>query len=189
MVFHNPALDLTLLSLPGSDAQPLEPIRFQRQGNGVSGTVELDQSQIGGVVLRSGQAGTVQRLAHGEPLKRYEQTGHFSQSWLAQSSYPARWREVVQRSAFTLELMTLCADWARLSPRLRRCPSRPEASGNWDYRCIGRNSSFSVYALLGLGFVDEAHAFAHFLGDRVAEGPATDRGHFASCTGWTGAPT
>jgi GH15 family glucan-1,4-alpha-glucosidase len=51
--------------------------------------------------------------------------------------------------------------------------SLPESIGgvrNWDYRYTWvRDSSFSVYALLGLGFTQEAAAFGRWLGDRVRE--------------------
>ena len=47
----------------------------------------------------------------------------------------------------------------------------PEQIGgerNWDYRYTWvRDASFSVYALLGLGFTDEAAALGRWLSDRV----------------------
>ena len=49
----------------------------------------------------------------------------------------------------------------------------PELIGgerNWDYRYTWiRDASFSVYALLGLGYAEEAAAFGRWLGDRVKE--------------------
>jgi GH15 family glucan-1,4-alpha-glucosidase len=41
---------------------------------------------------------------------------------------------------------------------------------NWDYRFTWvRDASFSVYALLGLGFIEEAAALGRWLGARVHE--------------------
>ena len=49
----------------------------------------------------------------------------------------------------------------------------PEQAGgerNWDYRYTWiRDGSFSVYALLGLGFTEEAAAFTGWLRDRMSE--------------------
>ena len=49
----------------------------------------------------------------------------------------------------------------------------PELTGgerNWDYRFTWvRDASFSVYALLGLGYVEEAAGFGRWLRDRVEE--------------------
>src|SRR5262249_29624276 len=50
----------------------------------------------------------------------------------------------------------------------------PEQEGgerNWDYRYTWiRDGSFSIYALLGLGYIEEAAAFSTWLRDRAAEG-------------------
>ena len=57
----------------------------------------------------------------------------------------------------------------RSSPRRRRaCPSRSAGARNWDYRYTWiRDAAFSLYALLRLGFTDEAEAFMDWLRDRV----------------------
>jgi hypothetical protein len=47
--------------------------------------------------------------------------------------------------------------WVRRRRRARREPARER---NWDYRYTRiRDASFSVYALPGLGYVEEAAAF------------------------------
>ena len=49
-------------------------------------------------------------------------------------------------------------------------PEQVGGERNWDYRYTWvRDGSFSVHALLGLGFTDEAEAFVRWLTDRVTE--------------------
>ena len=58
----------------------------------------------------------------------------------------------------------------------RHCPNRSDFR-NWDYRYTWvRDGSFSVAALLGLGFTDEAAAFGDRLRKRVEEQAGTDSG-------------
>ena len=122
------------------------------------------------MVLRSGQADARPRLAPGEPLGQLDDTVKYWQSWLGQSKYKGRWREIVERSAITLKLMTYAPTGALVAAPTAALPEQVGGERNWDYRYTWiRDSSFSVYALLGLGFTQEAFAFARWLADRVSE--------------------
>jgi GH15 family glucan-1,4-alpha-glucosidase len=171
VVFHNHAYDLTLVSPPGTVDRPRRPIPFERQGDGVTATVVLEQGEIGGVALRSSPTGTAaQVFTPGEPMEQYEETARFWQTWLRKSTYSGRWREMVQRSAITLKLMTYAPTGALVAAPTASLPEQTGGERNWDYRYTWiRDSSFSVYSLLGLGFIEEAAAFGSWLGDRVAE--------------------
>src|SRR6202034_4793464 len=49
-------------------------------------------------------------------------------------------------------------------------PEQVGGERNWDYRYTWiRDGSFSIYALLGLGYVEEAAAFGSWLRDRATE--------------------
>ena len=60
---------------------------------------------------------------------------------------------------------------------------------NWDYRYTWiRDAAFTLYALLRLGFTEEAEAFMRFLQDRALEADSHERRRRSrSCTASTGA--
>jgi pentatricopeptide repeat protein len=100
----------------------------------------------------------------------FDETVAYWRSWLAQSRYTGRWREMVERSAITLKLMTFAPSGALVAAPTAALPEQLGGERNWDYRFTWiRDASFSVYALLGLGFTQEARAFIGWLSDRVKE--------------------
>jgi GH15 family glucan-1,4-alpha-glucosidase len=123
-----------------------------------------------GLVLESGASGTPQQIGDGQVIKLYLDTEAYWQRWLEQSSYQGRWREAVERSAITLKLMTYAPSGGLVAAPTAALPEQVGGSRNWDYRYTWvRDSSFSVYALLGLGFTEEAAAFGEWLRARVEE--------------------
>ena len=102
--------------------------------------------------------------------KRFHRTSRFWKSWIAKSKYKGRWREMVNRSALMLKLLI-----SREYGSLIAAPtfSLPESIGgvrNWDYRFTWlRDATFTLYALIRLGFVDETEAFIDWLKGRVGD--------------------
>jgi GH15 family glucan-1,4-alpha-glucosidase len=160
-VFRSPSLQLTLHGA-GYGA-------LQRHGEDVRATITVKAGQAGGVILESG-VGAPRAVAREEVLGLAEATARFWRGWLAQSTYTGRWRETVNRSAITLKLMTYAPTGALVAAPTAALPEQVGGERNWDYRFTWvRDASFSVHALLGLGFTDEAMAFGQWLGDRVSE--------------------
>ena len=109
-------------------------------------------------------------MAPEEMLGLFEDTARFWRGWLARSTYRGRWREMVDRSAMTLKLMTYAPTGALVAAPTAGLPEQVGGERNWDYRFTWiRDASFSVYALLGLGFTEEAAAFVALARDRVGE--------------------
>ncbi|WP_267849121.1 glycoside hydrolase family 15 protein [Robbsia betulipollinis] len=94
--------------------------------------------------------------------------------WSARSTYRGRYREMVNRSALLLKLLSSREHGAIIAAPTFGLPETADGARRWDYRYVWiRDAAFSVYALLRLGHVDEASAFVAWTGRRT-EDPAFD---------------
>ncbi|MGC4982675.1 glycoside hydrolase family 15 protein [Streptomyces sp. DT193] len=106
-----------------------------------------------------------------EAERDFKATVRYWRHWLSQSRYRGRWREMVHRSALTLKLLTYAPTGAIIAAPTTSLPERIGGERNWDYRYVWiRDAAFCVYALLRLGFTDEAEAFMGFLSEHVQTG-------------------
>jgi GH15 family glucan-1,4-alpha-glucosidase len=159
-IFRTPALQLTLHG----------PAGLHRTGDDVHATLSLQAGQVDGVMLESAAPGPPRQVSSSELLDLFEETARFWRAWLGRSTYQGRWRTMVARSAITLKLMTYAPSGALVAAPTAGLPEQIGGERNWDYRYTWiRDGSFSIHALLGLGFTDEAEAFAHWLNDRADE--------------------
>jgi GH15 family glucan-1,4-alpha-glucosidase len=148
----------------------VRPEDIQITDEGLTASLTLSQGEIGGVVLETEPDGPPQVV----PLDRLEElfaeTRDFWRHWIGRCRYTGRWREIVERSAMTLKLMTYAPSGALVAAPTAGLPEQIGGERNWDYRFTWiRDASFSVYALLGLGFTDEARAFLRWLNERLEQ--------------------
>ncbi|MFV1858653.1 MAG: glycoside hydrolase family 15 protein [Anaerolineales bacterium] len=100
----------------------------------------------------------------------FKQTLDYWRDWVGRIHYQGRWREMVHRSAITLKLLTSADYGSVVAAPTFGLPEEIGGERNWDYRYTWiRDASFTVYALMRLGCVDEAGAFMHWVEDRVSE--------------------
>jgi GH15 family glucan-1,4-alpha-glucosidase len=105
-----------------------------------------------------------------ETRELFEGTVEHWRRWLARSRYTGRWRETVQRSALTLKLLTYQPTGALVAAPTTSLPEQMGGERNWDYRYTWiRDAAFSLYALLRLGFTEEAAAFMDWLTHRFRD--------------------
>jgi GH15 family glucan-1,4-alpha-glucosidase len=142
---------------------------LDRDGDGLRITKTGREGEIAGVVMES--AGGPPRSVHPQELvELFNDTVRFWRGWLNRSTYNGRWREQVARSAMTLKLMTYAPTGGLVAAPTAALPEQVGGERNWDYRYTWiRDASFSVHALLGLGYADEAAAFGGWLRDRIRE--------------------
>jgi len=155
----------------GSDALMLglsSPVPLERTTAGVRGEFTLGANESASFVLEV-LRGTRDRVDYSEEDTRrlFVDTIAFWNRWLAKSAYRGRWREMVHRSALTLKLLTYRPTGAIVAAATTSLPEQLGGGRNWDYRFTWiRDASFSLYALLRLGFTEEAEAFMGWLTDR-----------------------
>lgn len=153
---------------------------------GLASTVPLMEDGLGGVqahfTLHMGQRAyfilessrhndiTPQSLAHQQYEVAFRETMNYWQQWLSQCKYQGRWREMVQRSALVLKLLTYAPTGAIVAAATTSLPEIIGGPRNWDYRYTWlRDAAFTIYSLLILGFTQEAEAFMGWLDARCHE--------------------
>jgi GH15 family glucan-1,4-alpha-glucosidase len=110
------------------------------------------------------------KYSEDETREAFEATAEYWRRWLSKSRYTGRWREMMHRSALTLKLMTYQPTGALIAAPTASLPEHLGGERNWDYRYTWiRDAAFSLYALLRLGFTEEAGAFMSWLTDRFRE--------------------
>jgi GH15 family glucan-1,4-alpha-glucosidase len=168
-VFTSGEESATLHLVRATDDEQLALAQLDDEGD-VRATLPLTVGQLRGVVLEYGSSGPPRMISPVEAGESMDEARRFWADWLAQCTYTGRWREAVLRSAVTLKLLTYAPTGAIIAAPTAGLPEQVGGERNWDYRYTWvRDGSFSVAALLGLGFSDEAAAFGRWLRDRVEE--------------------
>jgi GH15 family glucan-1,4-alpha-glucosidase len=139
-------------------------------GQGLRATFEMREGESGrGAVLES-MGGEPRAIPAAELQELVDDTSAYWKEWLGRSTYMGRWREMVNRSAMTLKLLTYEPTGAPIAAATFGLPEQAGGERNWDYRFTWiRDASLSMHALAGLGYMVEAGRFAMWLRDRVAE--------------------
>ena len=102
--------------------------------------------------------------------QRFQQTAAFWKKWIAKSKYKGRWREMVNRSALMLKLLISAEHGSLIAAPTFSLPERIGGVRNWDYRYTWlRDATFTLYALIRLGFVEEVEAFIKWLSGRLED--------------------
>lgn len=168
-LFRSPQLTLGL-----SSRSPLDVVG----GRDVRARIELNAGETAAFVLDRVDPGELPApCSEAEVDREFDATVAFWRRWLRGSRYSGRWRETVHRSALTLKLLTYAPTGAIVAAPTTSLPEQLGGARNWDYRYTWmRDSAFTLYALLRLGFTEEAGAFMQYLEGRIRAGADRESG-------------
>ena len=164
---------------PGLSLGLAASVPLAQDGDGVTAEIHLAEGQSATFVLRLLEAGDdAGPCPHRrEAEERFRDTVDYWQRWLSKCTYRGRWREIVQRSALVLKLLTFEPTGAIVAAPTTSLPESIGGGRNWDYRYTWvRDAAFTLYALMRIGFTEEATAFADWLKARWREGESPGDG-------------
>ncbi len=134
-------------------------------GEEIGLVIDYGPGDLEGEEVRTGS----QREPHEERTEPYElaelhawldETVAFWRSWISVSTYRGPHRQLVERSAITLKLLTYHPTGAIVAAGTTSLPEEIGGSRNWDYRYTWlRDASYTLYALHRLGYRAEADAY------------------------------
>lgn len=134
--------------------------------NDAYASFELAESEKAFVVLESVDEGNEDNFMDLSFYKdkTYFSTINFWRKWISESTYTGRWKEIVQRSAITLKLLTSSQFGSVVAAATFGLPEELGGHRNWDYRFNWiRDAAFTMFAFLKLGFTKEASAFLRWI--------------------------
>lgn len=108
-----------------------------------------------------------------DPEQALRQTEEWWRCWSAKCTYQGKWRNAVMRSLITLKALTYAPTGGVLAAATTSLPECLGGVRNWDYRfCWLRDATFTLFALMGGGYTDEARAWRQWLVRAVAGKPS-----------------
>ena len=110
-----------------------------------------------------------------EPIQAADalaQAERFWSEWSARFKPAGQWSPAVMRSLLTLKALSHRETGGIVAAGTTSLPEKIGGSRNWDYRfCWLRDATFTLYALLGAGFCEEAEAWRGWLLRAIAGDP------------------
>lgn len=162
-VFEGPGMALSL----GSTI----PLTADGAG-GVGATFDLRAGEYAALEVRWSDGPAPMPPAAGvrESREYLDATVRYWRRWISACTYRGRWREMVERSALVLKLLTYEPTGAMVASPTTSLPAPIGGVRNWDYRYTWiRDAAFAAYGLVRVGFTGEVVAFMDWVLERCRE--------------------
>lgn len=105
--------------------------------------------------------------------KMLQETEQWWREWSDRCTYEGPWKEAVVRSLITLKALTYAPTGGLVAAATTSLPEHLGGVRNWDYRyCWLRDATFTLYALMTGGYIDEARQWREWLINAVAGRPS-----------------
>ncbi len=135
-----------------------------REGEEVAVALDYGSGDLAGEGVGHGDGHHDRPLTLEDAHAWLDGTVAFWQQWGAANTYDGRYRDLVERSAITLKLLTYHPSGAIVAAPTTSLPETIGGERNWDYRFTWlRDASFTLYALNTIGYRDETDAFMRWL--------------------------
>ncbi|GAB3662405.1 glycoside hydrolase family 15 protein [Glycomyces tarimensis] len=108
-----------------------------------------------------------------DPDTALADTESFWHDWISHLRYEGQWDEAVRRSLIILKALTYAPTGGIVAAPTTSLPEDLGGIRNWDYRfCWLRDATYTLQALLGTGFIEEATEWREWLLRAAAGNPA-----------------
>ncbi|MEM1391936.1 MAG: glycoside hydrolase family 15 protein [Cyanobacteria bacterium P01_H01_bin.150] len=158
VIFKSADLNLGLVS----------DIPLKQDDNKVFAEFSLSEGESAVFILREVECeqGCGLPLNPEETTQIFEHTIEYWRRWISKCTYKGRWREIVERSALMLKLLTYEPTGAIVAAPTCGLPEALGGERNWDYRYSWiRDAAFTLYGLIRIGFTEEAGKFIDWIID------------------------
>jgi GH15 family glucan-1,4-alpha-glucosidase len=145
---------------------------MRARGQAVEARFETSERSVHIFVFREAEKGKefTPCMAVHEEEAEFQETLTYWRRWIGRCRYTGRWREMVRRSALVLKLCTFEPTGGIVAAPTTSLPESIRGTRNWDYRFTWlRDAAFTLYALLRIGFTDEAAKFMDWIEARCKE--------------------
>lgn len=153
------------------------PIPVQIDNHAVVAEFTLQPGETADFILETVRPGVESPVAAPDYVERsFSATVDYWRRWVHQSTYQGRWRDMVNRSALALKLLTSERYGSIAAAGTFGLPEQIGGARNWDYRFTWiRDASFTAASLMRLGFREEATSFIRWIEQRYDEMEGQDK--------------